>query len=104
MSRDDLGNALMLRTWVLERRHAGGFERHTSKRGTQRRGFTQLLALDRGNPTYCLSVYNDGGDYNLAEIAARCLAMVARVTGLRCVLLGGLSQPLYIRLGLELPS
>ena len=63
---------------------------------------TQLQALDRGNPTCCLSAYNDDDGYNLAEMAARCLAMVARVARLRCVLPRGLSQPLYTRLGLDL--
>ena len=54
------------------------FDGVQANKAIQRRDFTQLQALDRVNPTYCLSAHNIEGDYNGA-VMAMVVAMVYRV-------------------------
>ena len=50
------------------------FDGVQTNKATQRIDFTQLQALDRENPTCCLSAHNIEGDYNGAVMA---MVMVA---------------------------
>ena len=59
-----LGNAL---GWGLRIRGSSAlvvFDGIQAKQGDTKRDFTQLQALDGGNPTCCLSARNIDGDYN----------------------------------------
>ena len=59
-----LGNAL---GWGLGIRGSNAlvvFDGVQAKQGDIKKGFAQLQALDRGNPTCCLSARNIDGGYN----------------------------------------
>ena len=69
MSRWLLGNTHHEGLGVLGRSALVVFDGVQAKQGDTKARFTQLQALDRGNPTCCLSAHNIDGYYNGAVMA-----------------------------------